>query len=330
MSATAPAQMRRLVEAAVLAPSSHNTQPWRFAIRDAAVDLYADRTRALPVNDPDDRELTISCGAALFNLRVAAAARTVATAVTLLPDPSDRDWLARVTGGAGLVEPLADLWPAVTERRTYRKRFADRPVDSAVVAALAAAAAAEGASLLSVLDPNVRQEVASLVAEGDRRLWADPRWRRELALWMHPRRRGDGLTLPGLTVPIAQRVVRTFDMGDWAAAKDRALAAGSPLLAVLETTGDDPRQWLIAGLALERVLLTGGRLGLQASYLNQPIQVGALRPTLRTLVGATGLPQLLLRFGYPAEVVPASVRRPLDGVIDDDPEVAQALRGGLP
>ena len=34
------------------------------------VELLADRTRALPVNDPQDRELTISCGCALFNLRV--------------------------------------------------------------------------------------------------------------------------------------------------------------------------------------------------------------------------------------------------------------------
>ena len=64
---------RRLLEAAVQAPSSHNTQPWLFRVEDGAVHLLADRTRALPVNDPDDRELTISCGCALLNLRVAAA-----------------------------------------------------------------------------------------------------------------------------------------------------------------------------------------------------------------------------------------------------------------
>jgi hypothetical protein len=327
MSATTLVQLRALVEAAVLAPSSHNTQPWRFAVRNATVDLYADRTRALPVNDPDDRELAMSCGAALFNLRVAAAHRTISIALSLLPDASDPDWLARIVCGTGTIGPLADLWPAVAERRTYRKRFVDRPVDSAAVDAMVTAAATEGATLLPVIDTAVRREVATLIAEGDRRLWADPRWRRELALWMHPRRRGDGLTLPGLAVPVAQFVVRTFDMGGGTAAKDQALADGSPLLAVLETAGDDPRDWLIAGQALERVLLTGCRLGVQASYLNQPIQVGALRPALRMLVGATALPQILLRFGYPSEVAPASARRPLDAVIDHDTNPAQAPRG---
>ena len=136
--------------------------------------------------------------------------------------------------------------------------------------------------------------------------------------------------MPGLAVPVAQFVVRTFDMGEGTAAKDQALADGSPLLAVLETTGDDSRDWLVAGLALERVLLTGCRLGLRASYLNQPIHVSALRPTLRSLVGAAGLPQVLLRLGYPSETVPASVRRPFDAVIDDDTNPAQAPRASWP
>lgn len=66
--------IRSMLEAAVRAPSSHNTQPWLFAVRPDGIALYADRTRALPVNDPHDRELTVSCGAALLQLRVAAAA----------------------------------------------------------------------------------------------------------------------------------------------------------------------------------------------------------------------------------------------------------------
>ncbi len=64
---------RELVGAAARAPSSHNTQPWRFRVADGVIDVFADRSRALPVNDPNDRELTMSCGAALFNLRAAAA-----------------------------------------------------------------------------------------------------------------------------------------------------------------------------------------------------------------------------------------------------------------
>src|SRR5262245_51774724 len=78
-----------LIEQAVRAPSSHNTQPWLFRVREAAVEIHADLARALPVNDPHNRELYISCGAALFNLEVAAARAGVGTKTTPLPDPSN-------------------------------------------------------------------------------------------------------------------------------------------------------------------------------------------------------------------------------------------------
>jgi nitroreductase len=74
-----------LIEQAVRAPSSHNTQPWLFQVRPGAVELHADRSRALPVNEPHDRELHISCGAALFNLEVAAARTGLGTETALLP-----------------------------------------------------------------------------------------------------------------------------------------------------------------------------------------------------------------------------------------------------
>lgn len=319
MSDNNPTPIRAMVEAAIRAPSSHNTQPWRFRLGEGTIDLHADRMRALPVNDPHDRELTISCGAAPFNLRVAAAHAGAAIAVVPLPDQSDPDWLASVTLDAGAVEALADLWPALTERRTYRKRFGERQIESGVVDVLVDAAASEGALLHPVLAAAARRRVSSLVADGDRALWADRRWRRELALWMHPRRQGDGLTLPGLALPVAQLVIRTFDVGDGTAAKDQALTDGSPLIAILETTSDEARDWLAAGQALERVLLTACRQGLQASHLNQPVQVSALRSRLRALVGGTGVPQVVLRFGYPTGIVPGSVRRPVDAVIDQEP-----------
>jgi hypothetical protein len=96
---------------------------------------------------------------------------------------------------------------------------------------------------------------------------------------MHPRRRGDGLTVPTLAAPAAQIVVRTFDMGGGVGAKDRQLAEAFPLLAVLGTNSDDTCARLQAGQALERVLLVACQSGLQASYLNQPIQVARLLST---------------------------------------------------
>jgi hypothetical protein len=122
--------------------------------------------------------------------------------------------------------------------------------------------------------------------------------------------------MPALAVPVAQLIVRTFDIGGGEGTKDRALAEGSPLLALIEMPRDTPRDWLAAGQALERLLLTACAAGLQASFLNQPIQVAPLRTRLRDLVCGDGMPQLLLRLGYPDETVPASPRRPLDDVVE--------------
>ena len=308
--------LQALVQAASLAPSSHNTQPWLFRLDGRVIELLADRTRALPVNDPDDRELTISCGCALFNLRVAAAAAGLDAKVDLLPDAADVDLLARVRlAPAATMQADAELQAAMAERRTYRERFAATAVEPQVLRSLADAVSSEGATLTVLDSAGQRLDAAALVAEGDAVQWANPSWRRELAAWMHPRRRGDGLTLPALAIPVAQMVVRTFDMGHGVAAKDRQLADESPVLAVLATEGDRPRDWLAAGQALQRLLLVGVQNGLQASYLNQPVQVAALRPKLQQITGRPGYAQLLLRIGTPAKALPAVPRRPLSAVL---------------
>lgn len=309
-------QQQALVQSATLAPSSHNTQPWLFKLKGPVIELLADRTRALPVNDPDDRELTISCGCALFNLRVAAAVAGLQAEVEPWPDVADTDLLARVhLSPTGAPPADAALQAAMSERRTYRERFAPTAIDPMALRSLVDAVHLEAASLAVLDTDEQRLGAAALVAEGDAMLWANPSWRRELAAWMHPRRRGDGLTLPALAIPVAQMVVRTFDMGHGVAAKDRQLADESPVLAVLTTEGDRPRDWLAAGQALQRLLLQGMQLGLQASYLNQPVQVAALRPKLQQLTGRPGYAQLLLRMGTPAQGKPAAPRRPLADVL---------------
>lgn len=317
-SNTTPIPSLDLIAQAVLAPSSHNTQPWVFHVHANMIELLADRTRALPVNDPDDRELVISCGCALFNLRVAVAAARFEPRVTLEPEDGDRDWLARVelVDGGQIDESQAALSHGIAARRTYRKPFAPRDVAPDAVAALVEAAAQEGASLHVLESEEQRSALADLVAEGDAAQWANPSWRRELASWMHPRRRGEGLPVSGLASGITQFVVRTFDMGNGTAARDRELATGSPLLAVLTTEGDDQVDHLRAGQALERVLLTAVHHGLQASFLNQPVQVPALRHKLHNLEGVGGFPQIVMRLGYPLLELPPSPRRPVAAVIE--------------
>lgn len=300
-------ELKRFLDDAVLAPSTHNTQPWLFRMNEGGVEILADRTRALPVVDPDDRELTISCGALLYNLRVAMRAGGYAEAVEILPDAEHhRDLLARVkiAGAHTPSDEERKLHAAIAKRHTFRFPFENKPVPAELIDELRKAAEAEGASF-TVVDEARRNAVIQLVMEGDRRQGADRRFRRELASWLHNNRTHSQDGIPGYAMGVGDFasyvgpfVVRTFDWGTAQAIDDRRLAEGSPVLAVIATEHDAPPAWLAAGQALEHVLLKAQTEGMSASYLNQPIEVEDLRTKLQGVLGTGAFPQLLLRLGY--------------------------------
>jgi hypothetical protein len=323
-NASVEEKLRFALQYAVLAPSNHNTQPWHFIVDGDCVTLCADRLRALPVVDPFDRELIVSCGAALFNLRVALSHFGLAYAITLFPSSADVDVLAhlRILRDRRCDTSLAPLFDAIPRRVTTRETFADGPIPVDLQLRLEEAGAAEGADIICAGNTAIRERLATLVAEADHAQFKDPRFRRELASWIHPRRRQDGMPAlsPGMrvlldfAVPLAGSVIRTFDLGGGMAAAHHTLVTGSPLLLCIATGADDAAAWLAAGQALERVLLTAADEGITASYLNQPIEVASLRDTLRAALNLDGVPQLLLRIGRGRQA-PHSPRRPLAKVV---------------
>jgi hypothetical protein len=311
-------QLRFALQYAILAPSGHNTQPWLFRVENETVELYADRARALPVVDPEDRELTMSCGASLFHLRIALRHYGYRPMVEILPKLHDPDLLALVQLGDPYDATLEEqrLFRAIPRRRTNRSHFEDRPVPDSLLVDLQAAARLEGASLEIIRGEARRHDLVDLVAQGDRMQMSNKSFRRELAAWVRSNRGGNRDGIPGYGFGFADFVsvggpfvIRTFDLGGFQAARDRELADGSPVLAVITTQADTPRDWMAGGQALARVLLRARADKVWASFLNQPIEVESLRPRLREALDTTGYPQLILRMGYGPEVRPTPRRR---------------------
>ncbi|HLU24950.1 MAG TPA: nitroreductase family protein [Longimicrobiales bacterium] len=316
-------RLRYLIGYAVLAPSSRNAQPWRFRVDGDRIRLFADRTRGMPVADPDGRQLVIGCGAALHHLRLALRRFRFADRVTVFPDPAEPDLLAEVRaqdGGVPTEEERA-LFEMIRRRRTVYGPFDRKPVGDGTIDALRGAAAREGAWFLPIKSRAVRVAVASIVAAGHRAQFADEHLRHELAAWLRPNR-GDAVDgIPGyalglgdLASRVAPTLIRNMNLGRFRVDRQRELARGAPLLAVLGTAGDAPPDWLAAGQALSRVLLTACKDGLNAGYLNQALEIPGLRRRLREVLGVAGYPQLLLRFGH-APPPPPTPRRPVADVL---------------
>jgi hypothetical protein len=317
-------QLRFILNYAVLAPSGHNTQPWLFRLSGEQIELYCDRARSLPVADPHEREMIISCGAALFYLRVALAHHGFDHELKTLPDPGLPELLARIriTGRREETVEERTLFNAIPLRRTCRLPFSGVAVQQSVQSGLRRAALREGAWLHIIRGGPARIAAADLIAEGDRIQLRDKRYRQELAEWVRAADAPghDGIPPQALGMPswaesvdgLVRFALRAFNTSLIRARQDRRLALASPVLAVLGTATDTRGDWLSAGQALARVLLRAAAVGLSASFLNQPIEVLSLRGTLQDLVGGRGYPQLLLRLGYGQPTAPTPRRSTRD------------------
>ncbi|MFJ7012606.1 Acg family FMN-binding oxidoreductase [Streptomyces albogriseolus] len=315
-----------LVAEATLAPSMHNAQPWRFRFLtgERLLLLYADPERAMPRSDPGDRALHIGCGAALLNMRVAAAHAGLAPEVRLLPEPQDPLLLAAVrlteqTGG-GRDDELARLHAAIRQRHTSRHPFAEKDLPEDVRTMLRDAAARESATLLF---PGAwhAETVLDLIRDAESRDVMDADAREDLIRWTRlgpeadtavdgvpeyafgPRKRDGRAPVRDFAGrrPVADRGTTTFEY--------------TPHLALLSTSGDGPADWLRAGQALERVLLEATLADLATSLTSHALETPELRLLVRDPGSGTGQVQMVLRIGYGPRG-PATPRRPVSDILD--------------
>jgi nitroreductase len=313
------ADLRRAATAAVRAPSLHNSQPWRFRLRAGAIEVLADQQRQLAVADSAGWAVRIACGAAVTNARLALAVAGTPAEVVLCPDRTEPELLARLTPGPRRPATYTetDLAAAIPRRYSNRRPFWPDPVPPDVRQRLVEAAREESGWLDLLVGMTALSGFAEIAQSADRVLRRDLTYQAEMSTWTHADEAPDGVAVPaGAPVPEPQ------DLLPQRAFSDRRRAPGrdfepEPLVAILGTAGDRPHDQLIAGQALQRVLLTVTDAGLACSMISQPIEVPAARDQLRRSLGRSGMPQMALRIGFGRPGSP-SRRRPLEDVLVAD------------
>lgn len=321
-----PEEVSTLARAVTRAPSVHNTQPWKLSFRRRTVTLWERGESGLDGHDPERRDLRISCGAALANLTLAVRASGWKTDVDR-GGPAQRPGSLASVCAARREQPSAiDLmqYQAIPRRESWRRPFRHVPVSDMEQAVVADAASWPGAQARWIMDDEQAHAVAELLSHSSRVFRDDRRYQRELSAWTYstPSAHGvsDGRGIPDGALP-RQGVSAIGLAASRTQVPDCAMLAsriGREAVLVLGSSGDGRGDHLLAGEAMQQAWLAATSMGLAVSVMTQPLHLSEVRSGLRDALRMDGVPQVVLRMGYPAAVPEArSPRRDVGEIFTD-------------
>ena len=310
-----------LVRFATLAPSSHNTQCWKFRLQEQSITIEPDLSRRTPVVDPDDHHLFVSLGCATENLVQAALANGLWADARFDP-----------TGAGSVVVALeptkavsSPLFQAITERQCTRGDYDGKPLSTAELRLLEQAGTGRGVHVMLLTERPAMEKVLEYVVSGNTAEMNNPAFVDELMAWIRfsageAAETGDGLYSgasgnPSLPRWLGSRVMGLFFTPKSENERYARQVRNSAGIAVFASSASDKAHWIEAGRCYERFALQATALGIRNAFLNQPVEVGAIRPQFASALGlGNQRPDLVVRFGR-GPSMPMSMRRPVQAVL---------------
>ena len=311
---------RELVRYATLAPSSHNTQCWKFAFEDSGITILPDLSRRCPAVDPDDHHVFVSLGCAAENLVQAALAHGIkaepgfdatrdAIHVTLAPTPAQ----------------ASPLFKAIPARQSTRGDYDGTPISNEELGLLKRAGTSDGVRVLLLTDRPAIERVLEQVVQCNTAQPADPAFVTELKTWIRFNgaeavRTGDGLYSGASGNPSIPTWIGDLAFGWFFTPKSEndkysRQIRSSAGIAVFVGNAADKAHWVEVGRCYERFALQATALGIRNAMLNQPVEVPSVQPLFASAMGLAGQrPDLVVRFGR-GPALPQSLRRPVQAVL---------------
>jgi hypothetical protein len=326
MDGTAPRQAlglelgRELIRFATLAPSSHNTQCWKFALAENAISILPDLSRRCPAVDPDDHHVFVSLGCAAENLAQAALAHGLNAEARF--DPAREAVQMALAATRAQKSPLFE---AIATRQCTRGDYDGKAVSTEELALLERAGTSNGVRVLLLTDRPAMERVLEYVVQGNTAQMNDAAFVKELKDWIRFNGAAAVRTRDGLFSAASGNPEIPSWLGDMAFGlffrpkgendKYARQIRSSSGIAVFVGQVADKAHWVEVGRCYERFALQATALGIRNAFLNQPVEVAAVRPPFAQALGLSGeRPDLVVRFGR-GPILPRSLRRPVQAVL---------------
>lgn len=272
-----------IVAAAIRAPSGGNSQPWEIVAdpTEITIGIAPERTSTM---DSGFRGSAVALGAAVFNIRIAAAAHRMLGPVSFSEDANGSPLRATMHFQSGDEPTMAELYAPMLARATNRHHGTPEPLHDAAIESLTAAAAREGARLHLLTDRDDLARAAAILAAADRIRYLTPHLHKEMISelrWPGDPDPDTGIDVHTLELDAGDlallEVLRRPDvmarLAEWNAGsalgddmRDRVVTSSA--LAVITVAGNGLRDYARGGSAVEAVWILAQREGLSVQPLS--------------------------------------------------------------
>lgn len=317
--------LQELIESGIKAPSSHNTQPWLFKLKENEVQIHPDFKRALPIVDGDHHELYISLGCAAENIIIAAREKGISTNLELFVNSEGKEFIIIYLQESNTTGNEDELFSFITRRQVTRNEYSQKKIPQEYLKKLKKSFDFPGIKLLIFSEKKEIDGINNFIKKAIEKQYKDKEFLNELVDWIRfskskAKKSRDGVWIKSMGIPnigsflgnfvFKYLLPANFHVNRWS-----KLVKSSSALAIFVATKNDTKHWVSLGRAFQRFRLTATKLNIKHTHMNMPCEELEIRKKMAKYLNLDSEPLLLLRIGY-SEEMPYSFRRNLEEVIN--------------
>lgn len=319
-------RIKFLINFAILAPSSHNSQPWEFIVEDDTLFVKVCLARSLPASDPDFRQLFISIGCAIQNILTAADYYGLLSILEYFPHGGKNNFAAKIKFSLSLKKFVFSenhLIHCILRRFTDRGKYDFSAVIPMHIYKLAKFLSEGEIQIDLVSNSDKRRVIANCILDAIGEAMSRDDFRFELSAYVKNNYTRAHIGMPGFTLGIpgpfslvAPTLIKHFNLARLSRNKDEELLRlYTPIFGIISTAEDDKYSWIRAGAKYQRLALEAERINLKTAIMAAPIEIGNYYQGLQDVLNTRFRPQLFFRMGYSNNKIMHSPRLNISEVI---------------